>query len=130
MLRIRLCSSCRGQSQTRASQREVQLKLAYTSKSGDETYYYVFNNADGGYVIMGGDEAAREVLGYGETGSFDYERIPDNMRWWLSQYDAQISQAIKEVKAGTNKVVRQAQTRAERADIPVMLTTKWGQDKP
>ena len=119
-----------GQSQTRAAQREVQLKLAYTSKSGDETYYYVFNNSAGGYVIMGGDEAAREVLGYGETGSFDYERIPDNMRWWLSQYDAQISQVIREVKAGTNKVVRQPQTRAERADIPVMLTTKWGQDKP
>ena len=119
-----------GQSQTRASQQEVQLKLAYTSKSGDEIYYYVFNNANGGYVIMGGDEAAREVLGYGETGSFDYERIPDNMRWWLSQYDAQISQAIREVKAGTNKVVRQTQTRAERADIPVMLTTKWGQNVP
>ena len=119
-----------GQSQTRASQREVQLKLAYTSKSGDETYYYVFNNANGGYVIMGGDEAAREVLGYGETGSFDYARIPDNMRWWLSQYDTQISQAIKEVKAGTNKVVRQTQTRAERADIPAMLTTKWGQNEP
>ncbi len=119
-----------GQSQTRASQREVQLKLAYTSKSVDETYYYVFNNAEGGYVIMGGDEAAKEVLGYGETGSFDYARIPDNMRWWLSQYDAQISQAIREVKAGTNKVVRQSQTRAERADIPVMLTTTWGQLKP
>ena len=119
-----------GQSQTRASQREVQLKLAYTSKTGDETYYYVFNNANGGYVIMGGDEAAREVLGYGETGSFDYARIPDNMRWWLSQYDAQISQAIREVKDGTNKVVRQTQTRAERAEIPVMLTTTWGQDKP
>ena len=119
-----------GQSQTRASQREVQLKLAYTSKSGDETYYYVFNNAAGGYVIMGGDEAAKEVLGYGETGSFDYARIPDNMRWWLGQYDAQISQAIREVKAGTNKVVRQSQTRSERADIPVLLTTKWGQKKP
>ena len=117
-------------SQTRASQREVQLKLAYTSKSGDETYYYVFNNADGGYVIMGGDEAAKEVLGYGETGSFDYARIPDNMRWWLGQYDAQISQAIREVKAGTNKVVRQTQTRSERAEIPVMLTTTWGQLKP
>ena len=118
------------QSQTRSAQREVQLKLAYTSKSGDETYYYVFNNANGGYVIMGGDEAAREVLGYGETGSFDYERIPDNMRWWLGLYDTQISQAIREVKAGTNKIVRQAQTRAERAEIPVMLTTKWGQNEP
>ena len=119
-----------GQSQTRASQREVQLKLAYTSKSGDETYYYVFNNSAGGYVIMGGDEAAREVLGYGETGSFDYARIPDNMRWWLSQYDAQISQAIREVKAGTNKVVRQSQTRAERAEVPVLLTTKWDEMRP
>lgn len=119
-----------GQSQTRAAQQEVQLKLAYTSKSGDETYYYVFNNSAGGYVIMGGDEAAKEVLGYGETGSFDYERIPDNMRWWLSQYDAHISQAIREVRVGANKVAHQVQTRAERAEIPVILTSTWGQGTP
>lgn len=118
------------QPKTRASQQEVQLSLAYTSQVGDETYYYVFNNTSGGYVIMGGDEAAHEVLGYSDKGTFDYARIPDNMRWWLSQYDAQISQAIREVKAGENKVARQAKTRAERTEVPVMLTTSWEQGIP
>lgn len=113
---------------TRTSQKDVQLSLAYTSKAGDETYYHVFNKVGGGYVIIGGDEAAQEVLGYSETGTFDYNSIPANMRCWLSQYDAQISQAIKEVKAGTNKVSHKASE--ERPEIPVMITTKWGQEEP
>ncbi len=116
--------------QTRASQQEVQLSLAYTSQAGDETYYYVFNNDAGGFVIMGGDEAAKEVLGYSDKGTFDYALIPDNMRWWLSQYDAEISHAIGEVKAGRTSVMKYAKTRSSRPDIPAMLTTEWGQKEP
>lgn len=118
------------QPQTRASQHAAQLSLAYTSQAGDETYYYVFNNAAGGFVIMGGDEAAQEVLGYSDKGTFDYARIPDNMRWWLSQYDAEISHAIGEVKAGRTRIAKATKTRASWPDIPAMLTTQWGQTEP
>ncbi|MBQ0019667.1 MAG: Spi family protease inhibitor [Bacteroidales bacterium] len=55
------------------------LSLAYTSKAGDETYYYVFNNGQDGYVIIGGDEVANDVLGYSESRTFCYDKLPDNM---------------------------------------------------
>ena len=110
------------------------LSLAYTSKAGDETYYYVFNNGQEGYVIIGGDEVANDVLGYSDSGTFSYDKLPDNMKWFLSCYDHQISAAIKQVKAG--KVSADDIKRAKRAprktkaNIPYMLQTKWDQVAP
>ena len=44
-----------------------QVSLAYTSKNEDKTCFYVFNaGEDEGFVIVGGDEAAHEILGYCE----------------------------------------------------------------
>ena len=114
---------------TRAS---LSLTHSYTSAQGDETYYYVFNKGDEqGFIIMGGDEAAQEILGYSNKGAFDYDKIPDNMRWWLSQYDLQISHAIREVKAGRLIVSKEVRTRAEgRSDVGPLLQTEWNQNAP
>ncbi len=116
----------------------VSLKLAYESKKGDECHFYVFNSTqpDGGFVIVGGDEAAREILGYSFNGTFDYNHIPDNFRWWLSQYDAEIEAAIADVKAGRMRVptpVERAKARklvAARADVPKLMKTTWNQSAP
>lgn len=114
---------------TRAS---LSLTHSYTSAQGDETYYYVFNKGDEqGFIIMGGDEAAQEILGYSDKGAFDYDKMPDNMRWWLSQYDLQISHAIREVKAGRLIVSKDVRTRTEgRSDVGPLLKTEWNQDAP
>ena len=54
------------------------LSLAYTSKSEAKTCFYVFNiGNDEGFVIAGGDESARQILGYGEHGTFDYDKAPE-----------------------------------------------------
>lgn len=114
---------------TRAS---MSLNLSYTSAQGDETYYYVFNKGnDQGFIIMGGDEAAQEILGYSDKGSFDYDKMPDNMRWWLGQYDIQISHAIREVKAGRLVVSKEIRTRAGgKSSIGPLLETEWNQNAP
>ncbi len=117
-----------------------QVSLAYTASSGDETYFYVFNSnsSDGGFVIVGGDEAAQEILGYSNTSTFDYDTAPDNMKWWLSQYSQQIHEAIADVNSGKvvvaekteNTKARGMRKAAERTSIPDLITTKWGQDDP
>lgn len=110
-----------------------KLSLAYTSQAGDETYYYVFNSNKGGYVIIGGDEVAHDVLAYSENGSFDYSRIPDNMKWFLSCYDHSISSAIKQVKAGlisTSDVVKAKKRSGSRVNIDYLLKTTWDQVAP
>lgn len=126
------------QNQAKAIQGGVpeKLSLAYTSQAGDETYYYVFNSNKGGYVIIGGDEVAHEVLAYSENGSFDYSRIPDNMKWFLSCYDKQISSAItlvKEHKLSSEEIAQskcRASRKAPKANISYLLQTKWDQVTP
>ena len=104
-----------------------QVSLAYTSKSADKTCFYVFNaGEDDGFVIIGGDEAAREILGYCDHGSFDYDTAPENFKWWLGQYTEQIAQAEKAGVTGA----RRAKAATNRANIDPLISVKWGQDEP
>ena len=65
----------------------LSLSLAYTARSESKICFYVFNvGEDEGFVIAGGDEAAREILGYCDHGSFDYDTAPENFKWWLEEY--------------------------------------------
>ena len=60
------------------------LQLAFTARSnGIDADYYVFNlKGDGGYIVVGGDDVAEPVWGYSTRGEFDYDKMPENMRWW------------------------------------------------
>lgn len=121
---------------------QVNPSLAYTAQIGGEVQFYVFNNAatsatadeGNGFVIIGGDKRARQILGYCDHGSFDYETAPDNFKWWLSQYQGQIHEAIQ-----NNAVVmseeeqQQAHTvrrSAARTQIKDLISTKWDQGNP
>lgn len=113
----------------------TDVQLAYTAQQGAETYYYVFNNGSdgkGGFVIIGGDETARTILGYSDNGTFDYATAPENMKWWLSQYEQQISAAIK--NGGTTAAAKGAGAKGvnaiARANIEPLVTTKWDQVAP
>lgn len=75
------------------------VKLAYVARTDGLSDFYVFNRADRqGYVILSADEYDGEqiVIGYSDDGTFDYDNLPDNARWWLGQYQKQIEQARKE----------------------------------
>ena len=52
---------------------------------------YAFNVEGGGYVIASGDSRTLPVLGYSDSGSIDWNRLPENMRAWLKQYDDAIA---------------------------------------
>ena len=112
----------------------AEVQLAYTAQEGDETYYYVFNQSGGGFVIVGGDEAARTILGYVDHGTFDYATAPENVKWWLGQYQQQISNAIKGVKQGTVSLSQNAGAKGvnaiAKANITPLVTTEWDQVAP
>ena len=103
------------------------MELAYVGKQDDEVHFYVFNSASigekGGFVIVGGDETARDILGYSTHGKFNYDSIPDNVRYWLLMYDEQISQGIASSARPVSRVV-------SRATVPGLLSTTWNQDDP
>lgn len=111
----------------------TDVQLAYTAQQGAETYYYVFNNGSdgkGGFVIIGGDETARTILGYSDNGTFDYATAPENLKWWLSQYEQQISAAIK--NGGTTAAAKGSMglKSIARADIEPLVKTTWDQRAP
>lgn len=112
----------------------TDVQLAYTAQQGNETYYYVFNNGSngqGGFVIIGGDETARTILGYSDNGAFDPNNMPENMKWWLSQYEQQISAAIK--NGGTTAAAKGGMGGVKsiaRADKAPLCATTWDQNAP
>ena len=56
--------------------------------------YFVFNiGTDQGFVIVAGDDRVRPVLGYSDTGKFDPDNLPENLRGMLASYQDQITWA-------------------------------------
>lgn len=126
-----------GVKRTPVSSRE--LTLAYQAAADNENYFYVFNREGGhGFIIVGGDLQAREILGYSDEGTFRTDLLPENLKWWLSQYQSQIAHAIRKASTGEASATAQsARLRKEaaaaasaRVSIPRLLSVNWGQDEP
>lgn len=114
---------------------KVAPQLAYTAERNGNVCYYVFNNGeDGGFVIVGGDQRARKVLGVVPEGSFNYNELPSNVQAWMDEYEIQIDRAIRLTPEVTMQEKEQRQARraakARKTSIPEMITTKWGQHEP
>lgn len=85
--------------------------------------YYVFNaENDGGFVIVSGDDRTTPILGYGYDGNLDMENLPDNLKWWLESYAAQIAALGNGQEAAAPTVVGPA--------IEPLVQAKWDQDLP
>lgn len=84
-----------------------QLKIMTAGKNDS---YYIFNVGDeGGYVVVSGDDATEEILGYSDTGSIDPDNMPCGMRMLLNSYADQIK-FLREnrITREQNKSVRKA----------------------
>ena len=91
---------------------------------GTVAAYYVFDRgADEGFVIVSGDDQTIDVLGYCDTGSFDYGQMPPNARAVLDGY----AQQIELLQTGKAKALPVA---ANRKTVPQMMTCKWSQGSP
>lgn len=117
---------------TKGTSPSTDLSLAYTATSEGKTCFYIFNvGDDNGFVIAGGDEAAKEILGYSDRGSFDYDKAPDNFKWWLSQYTAQIAHAeAPSSEALAASAAYRAKAATTRQDIGPLVQTEWHQNYP
>lgn len=95
--------------------------------ASDLELYYVFNRGDNqGFVIATGDDRLRPVIGYTDEGEFDYNNLPDNMRFWLEGYEAEL-QYLREHPESMAEAPRYAPI--HKAVAP-MITTKWNQTAP
>ncbi|MCR4602841.1 MAG: leucine-rich repeat protein [Prevotella sp.] len=101
-----------------------------SQQSTAESYYVFDKGINDGYIIISGDDATAEsVLGYCDSGSFDYDNLPPAMQKWLDDYATQIAQlqARQQEKAVAAAPVRRVPTHPAIAE---MLTCNWNQGSP
>ena len=104
----------------RAPHKAPQLTLA---NNRDE--FYVFNDkANGGYVIVSGEERMPDVLAYSYDSRFDADNIPCNMKAWLEGYAEQVKYLRTHPEASARR------TTPERENIGPLMTCWFSQDAP
>ena len=47
---------------------------------------YAYNVGEYGFILVGADESFEPVIGYSFNGTFNYERLPENLNGWLNGY--------------------------------------------
>lgn len=89
---------------------------------------YVVNMAEGGYVVVSGDDRTLPILGFGDTGAIDTNAMPTNMAAWLQGYADEIAWLNSHGKTtvATPRHVGSHST----AEIYPMVTTQWDQRAP
>lgn len=95
--------------------------LSYTATTNGIADFYVFNReaeSEGFVIVNAAADTGTPILGYADNVRFDYDSIPDNLRWWLSLYQ---SNGIAKVPVHAPR---------ERHDIPPLISTQWGQTEP
>lgn len=95
-------------------------------------YYIVNAGNDKGFVIISGDDCARDVLAYSDKGSLDYEHLPANVRYWLDFYATEIERM--NINGSSVENLAEAQGLVTRVVPPVITPLldkiEWDQGNP
>jgi len=147
-LNIASSFSQKSQSSTkRMSSGSTSLKLAYactdtiaTRSSSENVYYYVFNrDEDNGFVIISGDDRAKEILGYSDSGNFNSTSLPPNLSEWLRFYQKEmkvlmdqpeVTATTSSVQLSTSTNISTRQTTFATSVAPLLGGIKWDQGSP
>lgn len=122
-----LCFLSENGSNRKAVRSSADLSLAYTAEENSLTAFYVFNCGNG-FIIVSADDRLPSVLGYSDNGNFDYDKIPENFKWWLNEYCREITHWLPIAPEETLAPVKRAS--AKRTPIAPLTKTTWNQDSP
>lgn len=106
---------------------------AFKLSSGADAFVIEYNapttrgGQGGGFMIKATSKNVPEIIGYSESGYFDPENIPDNMKTWLQGYVKEAEYADRLAARGVS--LKSASTRAVGSVEP-FVQTKWDQGKP
>lgn len=106
-------------------------RLAYTRSGDSQPLFYVFNR-DAGFVIVSADDRAPEILGYSDAGPFDVDSLPDNFRYLLNSYAAELESlaAAPEAIALPAKAVGRSTQATGKSVAPLLGSILWNQGDP
>jgi hypothetical protein len=106
---------------------DVRLLHAEANSSRNDAYAYYIFNTDNSFVIVAGDDRAQEILAHGDR-PLDIDRMPDNMKFWLTTYKRQ----IEFLQEHPDVIVEQPRKNVNRRATVVapLLTAEWDQLDP
>lgn len=105
------------------------MRLVHAEKSAKAptgpAAYYVFNTSDS-YVIVAGDDRARNILAYGNE-PLDMAHLPANMQYWLTLYKQQIDYLLAHpaLQPSTQSPLLRTTT-----TVTPLLSANWSQSAP
>lgn len=106
---------------------KITLAHTFTSENGDPMVY-AFNKGDNsGYMLASADDCFPAMLGYGDNGNFDAEKIPASMKWFIEDYAREMDYVLS-LNAEAVKTSAIADNGWE--PIAPLLKSKWDQGEP
>ena len=108
--------------------RKVPRKAPQLVLANNREEFYIFNDeANGGYVIVSGDERMPEILGYSYDGHFDNDHVPCNMMALFERFTEEMTHLRTNRKVNVRKT---SEYDSSWESIQPMLECKWGHYAP
>lgn len=103
-----------------------QLQLIATGTAG--SYYLFAAPADGGYVVVSGEDSTEPILGYSHTGTLRPDNLPCGMQVLLDSYERQIASIRQHSHA--NATLSPVNTPSGDFTLPADRLTTYNQKDP
>ena len=113
-----------------------KLTLAYSDISNViSPRYFVYNvGNNNGFVIVSGNDHAKDILAYSDEGYFDSSNVPENMKTWLSFYQSELQTLenlpLSAIPAQKLKTSDCTNTAFATNISPLLAGIKWNQSSP
>ena len=97
-----------------------------------QQHYYLVDFAPQGWALVSADDVVTPVIGYSLSGELAIDRLPDNMKFMLEEYEQQIVKAIGEESAPHPrwKTPQKMLTRASGRPVDPLIRINWDQTAP
>ncbi len=124
-----------GSSLMRAPGTIRKLRLVYSSTKTVSPLFYVYNiGENNGYVIVSGNDRAKDILGYADEGCFDATYIPENMKSWLAFYETEL-QNLDNLPVTAIPIMKSKNEESNNSSFatsiaPLLVGIKWNQGSP
>ena len=106
-------------------QSESKTTAVFNALDKDAQPYLYAVSEQNSFVLVSGDDRFAPVLGYSDSGNFNEQNMPENMRAWLQGYIDEMNYLNS---INYQPTLRRAT--AARTAISPMVTTKWNQGDP
>lgn len=103
--------------------------LAHTFNAESGTpMLYAFNKGENeGYLITPADDSFPAVIGYGDNGTFDVEKIPSSMKWFIEEFAREMDFALTH---NADALKAAAAVSNDWTPVEPLLKSKWDQAEP